>query len=141
VPTEDPALLQLALGKPTQGKLCMGQVFVAQKPVLVYRVWQHAKPESLYGSWWSFIRPTGTRTTYRIDNAICPTWSDLDRLSVCQIKVGSKLVVGPGQSADCPADQLKYAASPVNQVYLPNNRQQQLLQVENCSAGQAWPEH
>jgi hypothetical protein len=145
----DPELLQAALGKPMQGRLCKGRVFVAYQPVLVYRGWNHADPNSKFGSWWTFTRPASTRAQYRIDYAICPKWNPLTRISVCQVKVGSKLVVGPGQSAACPVDQLSYAASPYNQVFLPNTRpnnqpnnlQQQVLQVENCSNDTAWPEH
>lgn len=139
-PTEDPQLLQLAIGEPNQGKLCTGQVLIANEAVLVYRVWDQARPGSLYGSWWSFQQPSGSREQYRIDNAICPEWSALDVVSVCQIKIGSKLVTGPGQSARC-SDELTYPPSTVNQIYLPNNLQQNLLQVENCSAGTAWPKH
>jgi hypothetical protein len=142
---DDPELLQAALGKPMQGRLCKGRVFVAYQPVLVYRGWNHADPNSKFGSWWTFTRPASTRAQYRIDYAICPKWNPLTRISVCQVKVGSKLVVGPGQSAACPVDQLSYAASPYNQVFLPNNQlnnlQQQVLQVENCSNDTAWPEH
>ncbi len=140
IPTDDPALLQLAVGEPNQGKLCTGQVLIANKAVLVYRVWDQARPGSLYGSWWSFQQPTGNREQYRIDNAICPEWSALDVVSVCQIKIGSKLVTGPGQSARC-SDELTYPPSTVNQIYLPNNLQQNFLQVENCSAGTPWPKH
>lgn len=164
VAADDPELLQTALGGPMQGRLCKGQVFVARQPVLVYRGWNHANPNSLYGSWWTFTEPASTRAQYRVDYAICPSWNPLTRISVCQVKVGSKLVVGPGQSAACPIDQLSYAASPHNQVYLPNTRQstqpsiqpsilpnaqpsaqqnqpqQQLLQVENCRDNLKWPE-
>jgi len=149
VAADDPELLQAALGGPMQGRLCKGQVFVALQPVLVYRGWNHANPNSLYGSWWTFTKPPSTRAQYRIDYAICPSWNPLTRMSVCQVKVGSKLVVGPGQSAACPDDQLSYAASPHNQIFLPNTRpnnqpnnlQQQMLQVENCSNNTPWPEH
>lgn len=140
VPTDDPALLQRAVGEAEQGKLCTGQVLIAKAAILVYRIWDQTKPGSLYGSWWSLQQPTGSRDQYRIDNAICPEWSALDVVSVCQIKIGSKLVLGPGQSARC-SDELAYPASPVNQVYLPNNLQQNLLQVENCSTGTPWPAH
>lgn len=121
VATEDPQLLKAALGEPMQGRLCKGQVFVANQPVLVYRGWNHANPNSLYGSWWAFTRPAGSRAQYRVDYAICPSWNPLTRVSVCQVKVGSKLVVGPGQSVACLSDQLQYAASPINQVFLPNS--------------------
>ena len=141
VAIDDPELLQAALGKPMQGRLCKGQVFVARQPVLVYRGWNHTNPNSLYGSWWTFTKPASSRAQYRIDYAICPSWNPLTRMSVCQVKIGSKLVVGPGQSAACPDDQLTYAASPHNQIFLPNNLQQQMLQIENCSNDKAWSEH
>lgn len=138
IPTDDPALLQLAIGEADQGKLCTGQVLIAKTAIVVYRVYDQTKQGSLYGSWWSFHQPTGSREHYRRDNAICPQWSALDLVSVCQIKIGSKLVIGPGQSARC-SETLTYPESPVNQVYLPNNVPQNLIQVENCSIGAPWP--
>lgn len=166
VATNDPQLLKAALGEPMQGRLCKGQVFIANQPVLVYRGWNHANPNSLYGSWWAFTRPAGSRAQYRVDYAICPSWNPLTRVSVCQVKVGSKLVVGPGQSVDCLSDQLQYAASAFNQVFLPNSalphqpdtdtgtdtnlnplatpqqlrQPQPQLQVENCRTETMWPE-
>lgn len=139
VVTTDTELLQQALGAPGEGKLCQGQVMIAEAPVLVYRVWDQAKPYSLYGSWWSFEKPLTQREQYRRDNAICPEWSALDIVSVCQIKIGSKLVIGTGQSADCQGD-TDLPTSPVNQVYLPNHQQQNQIQVEQCSLGEPWPE-
>ncbi|RVU37231.1 hypothetical protein EOE67_11605 [Rheinheimera riviphila] len=140
IAASDPLLLQNALGAPGTGKLCLGQVLIVTEHILVYRVWDQTRPESLYGSWWSFNKPGNNLEQYRIDNAICPEWSALDVVSVCQVKIGSKLVTGPGQSATC-SDKLTYPPSPVNQIYLPNNLQQNLLQVENCSAGAPWPKH
>ena len=137
--TTDAFLLQQALGRPGDGKLCQGQVLVAKAPLLLYRVWDRSKPSSLYGSWWSFAHPGNHREQYRRDNVICPQWSALDIVSVCQVKIGSHLVLGTGQSAICP-DNSSLPASAVHQVYLPNNLQQQLIQVEHCSPGQSWPE-
>ncbi|MBY0417639.1 MAG: hypothetical protein K2W88_06200, partial [Pararheinheimera sp.] len=99
--TSDPELLKSALGQPDKGQLCMGQVFVAKAPVKVYRVWDQAKSYTLYGRWWSFSLPQGPTEQYREANAICPSWSVLNQMSSCTLKVGSKIVVGPGQSADC----------------------------------------
>lgn|GEM_PF-3775129 len=38
VAASDEALLAAAIGEPGKGALCKGQVFVAEKPVTVYRV-------------------------------------------------------------------------------------------------------
>ncbi len=133
----DDALLQQALGASGAGELCTGQVFVAQQPVTVYRVWDGAKDYTLYGSWWSFQVPQGPRPQYRKDNGICPFWSELNRMSACTLKVGAKLVVGPGQSAICT--RMTYAKSAVNQVYIPNDARAGRLHVDNCTAGAVWP--
>ncbi|MGR9014875.1 MAG: hypothetical protein ACU83U_14665, partial [Gammaproteobacteria bacterium] len=99
--TQDPALLQTAEGAPGQGKLCTGKVYIAEEPVTVYRVWDSAKAYTAYGSWWSFSYPEGSKESYRKAEDICPEWSSLDRMSTCSIKVGTHVVVGPGQSVDC----------------------------------------
>lgn len=139
VAVTDPTLLAQAIGQPGEGKLCQGQVLKVEKPLWVYRVWDQAKPYTLYGSWWSFQPPGSNRQQYRLDNAICPEWSALDLLSVCEVKIGSKLVIGPGQSAECK-DGVALPTSPVHQVFLPNNLTQHLIQVENCSPGIPWPD-
>jgi hypothetical protein len=133
----DDALLQEALGASGAGELCAGQVMVAQQPVTVYRVWDSARDYTRYGSWWSFQMPQGPRLQYREDNSICPSWSELDRMSACTLKVGAKLVVGPGQSAQCK--QMTYAKSAVNQVYIPNEARNNVLHVADCTAGDVWP--
>jgi hypothetical protein len=135
----DPVLLESALGKPDKGQLCMGQVFIATAPVKVYRVWDQAKSYTLYGRWWSFSLPQGPTEQYRADNAICPSWSVLNQMSSCTLKVGSKIVVGPGQSADC-GEGLVYPQSAVNQVYINNDSRNNVLWVEHCDAGRAWPQ-
>ncbi len=133
----DNALLQQALGASGEGKLCAGKVFVAKKPVTVYRLWNSDKAYTAYGRWWSLSLPTGPKAKYRKDNDICPSWSRLDRMSVCTLKIGTKIVLGPGQSAKCK--NTTYAKSPVNQVFVPNDSRQQRILVEKCSEGVAWP--
>jgi len=129
--THDNALLQQALGVSGEGKLCAGKVFVAKKPVSVYRVWNSDKAYTAYGRWWSFSLPAGPKAKYRRDNDICPSWSSLDRMSACTLKIGSKIVVGPGQSAKC--ETMTYAKSPTNQVFVPNDSRKHRILVENCS--------
>ena len=137
-PVDDHNLLTMALGKPGEGKLCAGQVFEATAPVTVYRVWTAAKDWSQLGGWWSFDVPQGPVDAYREANAICPEWSDLDRVSSCTIKLGAHVVVGPGQSATCEAG-LGFAASAVNQVFIPNDTRIDQVFVEDCTPGEAWP--
>jgi len=133
----DQKLLRQALGASGEGKLCAGKVFVAEKPVTVYRVWNSDKTYTAYGRWWSFSLPVGPKAKYRRDNDICPSWSSLDRMSACTLKVGTKIVVGPGQSAKCK--KMTYAKSPTNQVFVPNDSRKHRILVENCSADAAWP--
>ena len=136
----DDALYKQALGEPTKGSLCTGQVFEAQKPVKVYRVWNKAKGYTKLGRWWSFSAPRGPIEAYRTQNAICPEWSDLDMVSECTLKVGARVVVGPGQSANCKAG--SFPVSPTNQVFIPNETKDpanQKVFVEACSEGAPWP--
>lgn len=134
---EDPALLKEALGASGKGKLCAGKVFRVTHPLTVYRVWDNSNSNSVYGRWWSFSPPQGPRDAYREANGICPSWSALDRLSACMLKVGARIVVGPGQSADCGGS--TYAKSAVNQVYLPNDSKNGYYYVDNCISSDKWP--
>ena len=133
----DKELLQKALGASGEGKLCTGKVFTTLQAVTVYRVWSRDKSYSAFGSWWSFNQPKGPRQQYRKDNVICPSWSTLDRMSSCSIKTGTKVVVGPGQSAKC--ENMIYAKSGVNQVFIQNDTRNNIVHVENCTAGVSWP--
>jgi hypothetical protein len=142
----DEALLMRALGEPGNGKLCTGKVFAAAKPVSVYRVWDGAKTSTQLGSWWSFSKPAGPRETYRSANAICPEGSKLDVFSECHLKVGARVVVGPGQSAECEDSATSHKwtvpASAMNQVFIPNETRDPAnpkVFVEGCSAGAPWP--
>lgn len=136
-PVDDPPLLQDALGKSGDGKLCAGQVYMATQPITVYRVWNSAKTYTEYGRWWSLTQPMGPVDQYRMDNAICPEWSELNQLTVCKIKVGAHFVLGPGQSAQCMA--MLYAKSAVNQVYIPNDTRVNQVYVEGCTSLGTWP--
>ena len=140
VAVSDDPLYKQALGEPTKGSLCTGQVFEAQKPVKVYRVWNKAKSYTKLGRWWSFSAPKGPVGAYRAANAICPEWSELDMVSECTLKVGAHVVVGPGQSAACKAE--SFPVSPTNQVFIPNETKDpanQKVFVEGCTEGSAWP--
>lgn len=133
----DPELLQKAVGKPGEGKLCKAKVFESTEPVTVFRVWNKAVPWTQQGRWWSFERPPGPADAYRRDNAICPEWSALDTISQCRVKVGAHIVVGPGQSATCK--ETSFEASPINQVFIPNDGKSGVLFVEGCTPGDPWP--
>ena len=135
---DDAALLALAVGAPGQGKLCAGRVYQVTAPTTVYRVWTAAKAYTQLGGWWSFTAPRGPRAAYQRDNAICAEWSALDTVSSCTIKLGTRIVVGPGQSADCEGD-ADFAASATNQVFIPNDTRKGQLFVEGCTAGVPWP--
>lgn len=134
---QDDALLASAMGQPGRGALCKGKVFLVEQPVTVYRVYDSSKPYTQYGRWWSLEAPQGPRSQYRQQNAICPEWSPLNVVSACQLKVGERVVIGPGQSAQCA--QSSIPASAVNQAYVPNDSRNNVLLVENCTAGQPWP--
>lgn len=141
-PVQDKAvaddLFKRALGADGAGSLCAGQVFRASAPLKVYRVWNSEKDYTQLGSWWSFSPPPATRERYREENAICEEWSLLDRLVVCDVKVGTSFVLGPGQSATCKSGP-SYPKSATNQVFIPNDGRQGLIFVENCEQRGPWP--
>ena len=137
VETVNTALLAESLGAAGEGKLCAGKVFKVTYPFSVYRVWDSANTSSAYGRWWSFSPPQGPRESYREANEICTSWSALDRLSVCTLKIGAFIVIGPGQSAKCT--DASYAKSAVNQVYVQNDAKNKQYDVENCISSDKWP--
>ncbi len=134
----DPVLRMSAIGKAGAGKLCVGQVYEVTEPVTVYRVWTADKAYTQYGGWWSFANPEGPVDAYREANAICPEWSNLDVMSSCTVKVGARIVIGPGQSATCEGG-AAYPQSAVNQVFIPNDTRVDKLFVEACTPGAPWP--
>lgn len=118
-PKKDPALLSRALGLSGQGELCQGQVYQSHggARVTLYRAWNSTNPNSQFGQWWAFSRPRGEISQYRADYEICYQWSPLDRMMICQLKPGTNIVVGTGQSAKC-SEYLTYPASASLQVYV-----------------------
>ncbi|MEZ4393962.1 MAG: hypothetical protein R3A48_23055 [Polyangiales bacterium] len=136
---EDPTLLASALGAEGEGRLCTGAVFEATRAVTVYRVWQRDRAHTELGRWWSLERPVGPRASYRAQNDICPEWSALDAWSRCELRVGARFVLGPGQSARCAGGSV-LPRSAVNQVYIDNDTRQGRLFVERCEQLGAWPE-
>lgn len=131
-------LLALALAASEKGNLCAGQVYRATAPITVHRVWNSEKEFTRIGRWWSFAAPTGTREAYRRDNVICEDWSRLDRAVTCEIAVGARFVVGPGQSVACDVG-ASYPKSATNQVFIANDGQKNEIFVERCGEPTAWP--
>lgn len=113
------ALLANAIGEPTKGKLCQGQVFTvnASAPAALYRAWNSTNPRSRLGSWWAMSAPEGAVAQYREDYEICYQWSALDKLVQCQLQPGTQVVIGTGQSAEC-SQYLTYPTSASLQVYI-----------------------
>lgn len=133
----DEALLAEALGASGKGGVCAGKVFIVQEELRVYRLWDSSRAHSVYGRWWSLTRPAGSRDAYRVDYAICPAWSALDRLTSCTIKPGTSIVIGPTQSAAC--DTGAYPKSAENQVYVRNDAAKGQLLVTDCRDEGFWP--
>ncbi len=135
---QDESLLKAALGEPGKGSLCTAKVFEVDKPVRLFRVYNAAQPASLYGRWWSLQVPVGPRTQYAAENAICPEWSPLNAAATCTLKPGVRVVIGPGQSAQCASGEV-LPASATNQVYVANDARAQKTLVDNCSEPLVWP--
>lgn len=127
---EDEPLLKSALGQPTKGKLCQGQVYQSKENsnLTIYRAWNSTNPNSELGIWWAFHRPEGKVSQYRSDYEICYQWSPLDKLTTCTLKAGVKVVVGTGQSATC-SEYLTYPVSAAKQIYI----QDAGTSVSNCT--------
>lgn len=121
ITSDDPALLNRALGEPTQGKLCQGQVYISKQDsqITLFRAWNSTNPNSKFGNWWAFNEPSGSITKYRSDYEICYQWSPLDKLVRCTLKAGTKVVIGTGQSTQC-SEYLSYPTSMTQQIYIKN---------------------
>lgn len=131
----DPALLANAIRKPGEGGLCQGQVYQvkAGETITVYRIWNSRNNYSKTGRWWVPTQPLGNERSYRDDFGICYTWSPLDKLLKCQLKAGTKVVVGSGQSVSCPPANnhpktYVIPASAQKQLYIENAKEA----VVNC---------
>ncbi len=118
---EDKELLNEALGLPNKGKLCQGQVYKSKvdTQITIFRAWNSTSPNSKFGKWWAFQKPTGKISTYRSEYEICYQWSPLDKLVSCILKPEVKIVVGTGQSAEC-SEYLTYQVSDKQQIYIDN---------------------
>lgn len=110
-------LLHKALGAPLKGGLCRGKVYVLDKPIRLYRAWNSTNPSSKLGAWWAFFPPQGAIKDYRKDYEICYQWSPIDKLVSCEIKAGTEVVIGNGQSAQC-SPYLTYPTSAAKQIYI-----------------------
>ncbi|GIC76551.1 hypothetical protein [Moritella sp. F3] len=117
----DPALLAQSIGEPDEGKLCQGQVYVAKQntQIMLFRAWNSSNSASEFGEWWALKSPRGQIAQYRSDYQICYQWSPLDKMTLCSLKAGAKVVIGTGQSATC-SSYLDYPTSAKKQVYVAN---------------------
>lgn len=127
---EDPDLLQKALGGPNQGQLCQGQTYVSKvnTNITIFRAWNSTNPNSQFGNWWAFTKPTGSISAYHSNYEICYQWSPIDKLVSCTLEPNTKIVVGNGQSAFC-SDYLTYPVSATQQIYIENSSET----LTNCT--------
>lgn len=131
-------LLERAQMPSGKGGVCAAKVFSVTAPVTLYRVFDSSKPYTKYGGWWSLRAPGGSKEDYRVANAICPEWSNLDRLVSCEVRPGTQLVLGTTQSAECGGG-VAYAKTAEIQVYVPNDGRVGIIHVGNCAAETPWP--
>ncbi len=128
-PVNDTALLNSSIGKPNKGKLCQGAVYQVKENthINIFRAWNSTNPGSEMGSWWAHKKAEGPIADYRKDYEICFQWSPLDQLTHCQLKAGTKVVIGTGQSATC-SPYLHYPTSTQKQIFIQNTADV----VSNC---------
>ena len=134
----NPALLSKAQMQTGKGGVCAAKVFASTTTVVLYRVFDSSKPYTKFGGWWSLNRPGGSKAEYRVANAICPEWSNLDRLVSCEVRPGTQVVLGTTQSAQC-ADGTLYAKTEETQVFVPNDGRVGIIHVGNCTEEASWP--
>lgn len=139
-PIEDAAMRAEALGARGAGKLCAAQTYEVTQTVRVFRIWNSAQSFSAHGRWWTLTPPGSSREAYRAANAVCPEWSALDRIIECDLRVGTHVALGPGQSVTCEGS-VSFPASATLQLYVPNDTRATPPQlfVERCTDGAPWP--
>lgn len=140
IKAEAPELLANALGQPSKGGLCQGQVYelVEGAEVTIYRAWNSTNPNSEFGRWWAGALPEGKSADYREDYEICYQWSPLDKLTTCTLKAGTRVVIGNGQSAKC-SEYLTYPVSAAQQMYI-ENAEESVLDCTGYDAVFQWQE-
>lgn len=136
--SDNPSLLLKARMSSGKGGMCSAKVVAVTTPVVLYRVFDASRPYTKFGSWWSLTRPGDSRSEYRAANAICPEWSNLDRVVSCEVRPGTQIVLGTTQSADC-ADGSTFAKTAETQVFVANDGRAGIIHVGACSAETSWP--
>jgi hypothetical protein len=99
-------LLEEAVKPRGMGGVSRGTLLTLEEDTTVYRMWDGPGDSSTgtgtitneLGQWWTFSPPSGTVEQYRKKYAICTGWNDLRWISVCTLKAGATVVVGPTQS-------------------------------------------
>ena len=134
----NPSLLAKAQMQTGKGGVCSAKVFSATAPVVLYRVFDASRPYTKFGGWWSLKRPGNSKLMYRAANAICPEWSNLDRLVSCEVRPGTQIVLGTTQSAEC-ADGSTYSKTSETQVFVSNDSKAGIIHVGACSEEADWP--
>jgi hypothetical protein len=129
-------LIAAARAPSDKGGVCTAAAFTATGPLRVYRVYDSARGNPAFGRWWSLTPPQDSREQYRAAYAICPEWSTLDRLVVCNLKPGTKIVLGTTQSVQC--ETAAYLKTADIQVYIPNDWQTQTAFVDDCEDKAIW---
>ena len=108
------------------GGVSRGKVVVLEEDTPVYRMWDGPDVDAAtitneLGQWWTFTPPSGTVEQYRKKYAICTGWNDLLWISVCTLKAGATVVVGPTQSVSeetCEREGEHYRRRWTQQVYI-----------------------
>lgn len=148
--SSDSALLADAVKSAGTGGLCCGQVAVASRAVTIYRAWtphyedQSKQPPGYhaayqFGNWWSPTAPSASRATYRNQDDICAEYDSLTVYSQCDIRKGTTVVIGPGQSVKCDESTMIPQSSTL-QIYIPNPKDREGTQgrLDSCDT-YVWP--
>jgi hypothetical protein len=138
IPATNSSLLGQAQLPTDQGGTCIAQVFSVTSPLVLYRVFDSSNPYSKFGRWWALSRPAGPKDSYRSAFAICPEWSNLDKLVSCEVLPGTQVVIGTTQSAVC-ANGSTLPKTPEIQVFVPNNGKHGIYHVGACTEESPWP--
>ncbi len=80
------------------------QYEVVANNVKVYRIFTDPVTQGKarkYSSWWTLTAPSGSKSNYMSENAICPEYNNMTHLVVCELKRGVKVSIGSTQSVKC----------------------------------------
>lgn len=89
--------------------------------VKVYRIFTHPVTQGKamkFSSWWTLRAPSGSKSKYMKEHAICPEYNNMTHLVVCVLRKGVRVSIGPTQSVRCADGNVIKANNKAMQIFI-----------------------